>query len=145
MLAEFPPLLDSPRMSFIASLGDRPHTLCSPSQPSGVIEGHWVCGSSLQLLRPQEDLVRGTPLHTKDLRHKGHFPKAKSAGSHEVRIVSLRIPFSHGRHLRSELTGALGDDASTDPVQKEEDDDGASKLTAEEYQQALKKIRAAID
>jgi hypothetical protein len=46
----------------------------------------------------------------------------------------LRVPFSHGRHLRPEFARTVGDDATTDPVEKEEEDGRPKKHAAIERQ-----------
>jgi len=53
---------------------------------------------------------------------------ARGVRGQKGRNGSLGVPFSHGRHPRPELAGAVGDDASTDPVENEENDDGAANM-----------------
>ena len=66
-------------------------------------------------------------------------------GRHDAASVSSRTgPFSHGRHLRPELAGAVGDDSSTDPVENEENDDGASEHATEERQHERKIVTPAV-
>ena len=50
-------------------------------------------------------------------------------------FAALGVPFSYGRNLRPELAGAIGDDASTHPVEDHENDDGAAEQAAVEAQQ----------